>query len=196
MEQRVHHWPSLVRHLRSCLGRTQAAFADRLGVDQATVSRWERGTQVPDLETQIAILDLSHRLEPVISRAFVEATPVIAIIYDMDTFGLCVAASQPLAQSYALHAREFRWRSMLDLWTPSIASAMSTLAESPEWKSGDIAIAKSKVLRRDGAWLGITYAPLEATGLCFANATVIDKPAHLAETDFELEIIPRDAVVV
>ena len=36
-----------VRRLRSHLGETQAAFADRLGTNQQTVSEWERGARQP-----------------------------------------------------------------------------------------------------------------------------------------------------
>lgn len=36
-----------VRRLRRHLGETQAAFADRLGTNQQTVSEWERGARRP-----------------------------------------------------------------------------------------------------------------------------------------------------
>lgn len=39
--------PGYIRTLREALGLTQAALADRLGVDAMTISRWERGTVKP-----------------------------------------------------------------------------------------------------------------------------------------------------
>lgn len=39
--------PGYIRTLREALGLTQAALAERLGVDAMTVSRWERGTVKP-----------------------------------------------------------------------------------------------------------------------------------------------------
>ena len=36
-----------VRLLRRHLGETQAAFADRLGTNQQTISEWERGARQP-----------------------------------------------------------------------------------------------------------------------------------------------------
>ena len=36
-----------VKQERQKLGMTQAALAERLGVDVMTVSRWERGTRTP-----------------------------------------------------------------------------------------------------------------------------------------------------
>lgn len=48
-EGRDEDWASGrgVRRLRRHLGETQAAFADRLGTNQQTVSEWERGARRP-----------------------------------------------------------------------------------------------------------------------------------------------------
>ena len=48
-QQRGEEWASgrRVRRLRRHLGETQAAFADRLGTNQQTVSEWERGARQP-----------------------------------------------------------------------------------------------------------------------------------------------------
>jgi DNA-binding transcriptional regulator YiaG len=35
--------PKVIRRLRDALAESQAAFAQRMGVSQATVSRWEDG---------------------------------------------------------------------------------------------------------------------------------------------------------
>ena len=40
--------PQAIRALRRSLGLTQAAFGDRLGVTNVTVSRWESGAFTPD----------------------------------------------------------------------------------------------------------------------------------------------------
>ena len=48
-QPRGEQWASgrRVRRLRRHLGETQAAFADRLGTNQQTVSEWERGARQP-----------------------------------------------------------------------------------------------------------------------------------------------------
>jgi len=50
-----------IQRLRKQLGEKQATFAQRFGVDQSTVSKWEKGSQVPDPEHRdiIASLELS-----------------------------------------------------------------------------------------------------------------------------------------
>ena len=45
-------WSSSIRGARNRLGVKQGRFAELLGVDQATVSRWERGNHTPPMATQ------------------------------------------------------------------------------------------------------------------------------------------------
>ena len=40
--------PSQIKALRKSLGESQASFAKRLGVTQASVCRWERGSDTPN----------------------------------------------------------------------------------------------------------------------------------------------------
>ena len=47
--------PQAIRALRRALGLTQAAFGDRLGVTNVTVSRWEAGAFVPDNRAMAAL---------------------------------------------------------------------------------------------------------------------------------------------
>ena len=48
-------WPRLIAHYRKRHALTQTAFAERFGVTQQTVSRWEGGVQAPHLEVQTAL---------------------------------------------------------------------------------------------------------------------------------------------
>ena len=57
-------WGPPLRRLRRLRALKQSAFAELLGVDQATVSRWESGRQIPDLGMQRRLRDLMRRAEP------------------------------------------------------------------------------------------------------------------------------------
>ncbi|MDQ7246731.1 helix-turn-helix domain-containing protein [Dongia sedimenti] len=46
---------------REQLGVSQAELGRRLGVDQATVSRWERGLQAPEPRVQVRLSELMYR---------------------------------------------------------------------------------------------------------------------------------------
>lgn len=54
----------LIAERRKAAGIRQSELAERFGVDQSTVSKWERGRLVPDLETVLRLEDeLGFRLD-------------------------------------------------------------------------------------------------------------------------------------
>lgn len=55
------YWARLLRQYRQHNGINQAALAAMLGVDQTTISRWERGRDVPSLKALREIRDLLRR---------------------------------------------------------------------------------------------------------------------------------------
>ncbi len=55
-------WPEEIRRLRRVKSLKQFALAETLGVDQATVSRWERGKSVPELGMQRRLRGLIWRV--------------------------------------------------------------------------------------------------------------------------------------
>ena len=63
-------WDRVITRYRRLNGLTQAAFGELLGVEQATVSRWERGFHAPELSMQI-------RLRKLIGREFVASDDII-----------------------------------------------------------------------------------------------------------------------
>jgi len=64
-----------ITSLRVQLGMSQAEFAERLGVSQATVSRWESGRQLPEGSVQIQLRELFYQLS--LSRG---TSPEIALV--------------------------------------------------------------------------------------------------------------------
>lgn len=65
-----------IRRLRRQLGESQAQFADRFGVDQSTVSKWEGNKQDPESSH----LDIIASLEGDQEGAPAEGTPLFTII--------------------------------------------------------------------------------------------------------------------
>lgn len=57
-------WREQLKRFRKSRGLTQAALAERLGVEQATVSRWECGTHEPELGIQRRLRDMIYGRGP------------------------------------------------------------------------------------------------------------------------------------
>jgi transcriptional regulator with XRE-family HTH domain len=83
--------PSLVGEitsLRAKLGMSQAEFAQRLGVSQTTVSRWESGRQIPESGVRIQLRELIYQLSLSRGRrpeiALVEYSPFPMAIVSQD----------------------------------------------------------------------------------------------------------------
>lgn len=56
----MSHWPDFIRQLRTRAGLSQAVLAERLGVDQTAVSRWERGLDAPRLAMRRKLIDFDR----------------------------------------------------------------------------------------------------------------------------------------
>jgi transcriptional regulator with XRE-family HTH domain len=109
------HWSDLIRRYRRANGLTQAAFAECVGVEQATVSRWERGFHAPDLTMQGRLRTLLFR-RAVVSDAMVmhRVRGSLGAAKLADRNGWNRAASPRAA---ALHGVEFSYLQSFD-YTP------------------------------------------------------------------------------
>lgn len=80
-------WAREIRRFRQLNGLKQFALADVLNVDQATVSRWERGVQIPDIATQMRLRTLIQQGMPLhdrLIRHLVRHAPGLAGLLDRE----------------------------------------------------------------------------------------------------------------
>ncbi len=56
------YWPSLVQQIRRLNRWSQEHFAEEIGSNQETVSRWERGLVIPSLNKQVLIEKIAEEL--------------------------------------------------------------------------------------------------------------------------------------
>jgi transcriptional regulator with XRE-family HTH domain len=83
MEDR-DYWAKLCRNLRQALNLTQIQMAERLGTDQTSVSRWERGLTEPQFEMRQLIEGLAQgqglaTLDHIVSAVRLSPFPMILV---------------------------------------------------------------------------------------------------------------------
>lgn len=114
----------LVRHLRATLGVTQKELAIRLGLNQSTVSRWERGMTRPDMDTRRRLHALvegaaSHAEGSL--RLVVAHSPAAMALFDAEWRVLAVSPS--FARLAAMTAGEAAGTDFRRRFTPELAEA-------------------------------------------------------------------------
>lgn len=128
-------WAAGIRRLRQSNGWKQATLAEMMGVDQATVSRWERGLQQPEVAMRKRLVELMRSRVPELDRLqlmSIEASPNIAMAFDQDLRVLAVseAAAALHGQSpVELVGETLQYRS-----SPDFAWAIERAEECGLWR--------------------------------------------------------------
>jgi transcriptional regulator with XRE-family HTH domain len=146
--------------LRARLGLSQHELGRKLGVDQATISRWERDVQIPEPRIRIRLSELVYRLD--VSRglgpeiSLVEHSPFPMAIISKDWS--IVALSDAIVLRAGVAQRERLLRGEKKLATADMEQAVSLL-RAQGFFDGKIAVAK--IVAR-GFLLGHGQEPFEA----------------------------------
>lgn len=127
-------FPAGLRRVRISSGLTQSDLADMLNVDQATISRWERGAQMPDSAMQNRLRDLLFR-----GRAISDARLVHFIRSALGLLALISAEGKFVAVSEGIRRLLPPDRdSLRDIMTPSIEEFWDT-ASTTGFFRGEVA---------------------------------------------------------
>lgn len=145
-------WAGRIVRLRAARGWKQAAVAEMLGVDQATVSRWERGLQSPDVAARRRLSRLFLREHPEADRAAllsVEASPYPSLAFAGD---LSVVAMSATAASFlGVEAGDLARRGLAAIPGPDLSVALSRAEEAGIWMGAVAAVRFAARPLGDGA---------------------------------------------
>ncbi len=114
-----------MRRFRRLRALKQVALAELIGVDQATVSRWESGRQSPDLAMQQRLRDLMRRIEPgeeVLLKHWINASIGYTVLCDEDR--IIRAASASYCSIHGLSPAEVLGRSTIPTFTAELEQAL------------------------------------------------------------------------
>ncbi len=188
-------WPALIKRLRflSCL--KQSELAQQLGVEQGTVSRWERGVYVPDIPVQRVLRDMLQKLEPHIKPEVMEQMPVRVLLYDLREPGRLDCCSMPVAKDYEMDVRTMRQCNLEPLWTQSLRHMFEDIWSTDEYKTSEIAMVKAVIFRISQKWYHITAMPLYASNQMMFTAAETAPPAGLSKDQCLVKIFTADELV-
>lgn len=150
--------------IRRGLGMTQADLAKRLGVAQATVSRWESGLHEPTREQWKTILDLAKPSEHASdwSLMFMVRTarsPLILTTLDFDV----LEVSEPALQADGISRQDFLSRNLRPLFSDGLSAALMLAEDNGLFTGQAVGMQIAGVMRRlDGSQAphASTWVPL------------------------------------
>lgn len=188
-------WPALIKRLRFFASLKQGELAQQLGVDQGTVSRWERGVYVPDIWMQKRLRDMLHRSEPMLPPSAIEAMPVRALLYCARNMGLLTCCSHIVAEEHGMAVEDMRNINLAPWWTDSLQEMHETLHDADGWHSGEMAFARVKVFRITGHWCDVTAVPVPGAALVLFTAAQAQTPPDIPTSKCELTMISNDELI-
>lgn len=163
-----------LRTLRRAKGLKQQALADFIGVNQTTISRWERGDLIPDTHTAESILQsLTTPLgsdEPLLRLVTSSRNPVHLID---DTSHRCLAASPSRLAEWQKDISDVIGRCLWTSATPEIEAAETGLEAAGWWQQYAPLYPAffTSALYRDG--LNITASILQWDRLYLSDGTPV-----------------------
>jgi DNA-binding XRE family transcriptional regulator len=132
-------WTTQLRRFRQLRALKQTALADMLGVDQATVSRWESGRQSPDLGMQRRLRSLMQQAGPqhdVLLKHWINTAVGYTSLSDENR--VIVAASPSFCQYHHIDPGEIIGMSLVPAFSEELESLWGIALEGG-FLEGDIA---------------------------------------------------------
>jgi len=186
MRSMASPWPSLVKRLRFLLGLKQEDLAEQLGVDQCTVSRWERNLCIPDTSVQKRVRDMMYKLEPAINRSFIENAPAIIGVADIGNAGLVECASPLASGTFLRTPPEMRNVEVYRFATDSMNNVLNELNGNAAWCKGEVASWQGVLLQLNGAWVKFSISSIGQSGMCMWIGGLVTPQEAAIKDGFQL----------
>ena len=189
----VSPWPALIKRLRFLSSLKQGELAQQLGVDQGTVSRWERGVYVPDIGLQRVLRERLRTLHPIISLQYIEQLPSLTGVNYLG-FERIKAWSQVAAGLYGLTSEQMREANPEGILTYNCLETAQALHDNPDWMNGHAISFKVIVERMPDNFVEICGTPINGTGLYLWNAIRAERPPGFISGPRNIEFQTYDEI--
>jgi transcriptional regulator with XRE-family HTH domain len=163
--------PFLVRRARLLLGMTQAEFAQLFGVDDGTVSRWERGKLHPAPKLWQRIRDIVLKQSSALDVHLVRTSPVYKCLVNVKDLTKLVVFSKGMIEAikavgaFELDDKPFDIAELSrksSYYEVSSGRALEIIQADTRWARGEIAYAEMHCVSSSlgGVWADAIMAPL------------------------------------
>jgi transcriptional regulator with XRE-family HTH domain len=174
-------WPHALKEYRRRHGLTQAAFAERLNVDNTTVSRWERGRDQPSLSVQKTLRQMVLPAMPILGRALadmIDTTGDIAVLMDRNYRLLRASRAH---QSMLRYSGSDMYGTQFPFWTDAMFQIIGHAGGPEGWWENGIYRMDFHSLRKPGERAGNT-APLYQSVTTFTLVDTSGEPLRFSIT--------------
>ena len=182
----------MVRRARLIRGETQGNFAFHMGVDPATISRWETSRLAPTPLKLSEIRRIIATAEPCHSRAYIEAAPTIKYVCQRDNFLKPLVISRGLAEAAGFDPADvIRNPESYFKEGEGLSRLNKAVQSDARWERGEIAFFEARFFAPIlGEWVRAIGAPLAEE-----NAALIEAaPDPNAKEEFWVKLTPFEEI--
>jgi len=186
----------MVRRARLIRGETQGEFAVHMGVDQATVSRWERSKSEPTPAKLGKIRKIISVAEPSHSAAYIMSSPTFKYLCKLDDFSKPLLLSKGLLEAFGV-ALEDVLENPQAFWAEGAQRVNEAVQADPRWRRGEIAffeaIHKANPTRLPNRWWRTIGAPVAEANAMLWEGVLDPKPNEFWIQMTPFEVLDDDA---
>ncbi len=187
--------PFMVRRARLIRGDTQSDFAVHMGVDQATVSRWERSKSEPTPAKLGEIRKIISIAEPAYSAAYILSSPTMKYVCKLNDFSKPLLLSKGLLEEIGVTLEEVL-ENPRAFWTDEDQRINETVQSDPRWLRGEMAfvetIHKADPTRHPGLWWRTIGAPIADANAMLWEGVLDPSPNKFWVKLTPLEVLDED----
>lgn len=173
-------FPLGLRQARIARGLSQAQLAEAMEVDQATVSRWERGTQLPDPDLQARLREFLFRgraIQDAMVYHFVRSSPGMRML--ISPGGIFLAASQSCG------GERLEGRQISDFGTSALRAAWNLAIDSGFFRGSIASLRFATDITRSNGDVMYTICAWYPVQMTDGSSTLLADMAVIDGTQFE-----------
>ncbi len=168
-----------MKRVRFAYSLNQTQLGHILGVDQTTISRWERGVNTPEADIQRTVRDMLRKHDPSLSAEAIALLPTVTALLYQDNITKLRAISAVVARAYGLTVQGALEADLEKLLPDSVVRAYSDTMEHPAWRKSEAAGFETIERRRDNLWyrcVGLIVGPSNVVHWTAAPTVPPDNP--------------------